>query len=456
MSNLLQLKAIEATAHRLLDFFGDIEAKASGVRHVRTPEGARRYNLPIGAVIVGDDLMTNIQWRRTTDDGYDVWVGGINDPNTGRSAEFRAAKDSANNEWFALDSDGFEVAVSKNESDFYRQLNEYAAHADKDNVLTAEEDRGKRKAPPGFRPVTGEERLPHERVMGPDGKPLKENGKIKIKYRAGENKDRVLNIPPFWVDVFVNKDPNGEPMAIGYDAADRKQSLYSGKHSMKQSAVKQQRNKSLGRYITKLDRALKSDWKNDPVAQACLLIYKTGMRPGSTSDTRSKVQAFGATTLEARHVTINKDSVSLHFTGKSGKEIKLLLKDPEVVAMFRIAKGTKTNRQRIFPDVTREAVSQYMDQYIPKQFKVKDLRTYKANVVALAEIKKIKKMPTTRAEFVRYRNAIGDTVSAQLGNTRTMALKSYINPTVFDAISTDPAWSAEFAKSITGSSDDDE
>jgi hypothetical protein len=37
---------------------------------------------------------------------------------------------------------------------------------------------------------------------------------------------------------------------------------------------------------------------------------------------------------------------------------------------------------------------------------------------------------TTPADFAKARNRIGDQVSKMLGNTRNMALDSYIDPTV--------------------------
>jgi len=40
--------------------------------------------------------------------------------------------------------------------------------------------------------------------------------------------------------------------------------------------------------------------------------------------------------------------------------------------------------------------------------------------------------PTTKKEYQKSRNAVGDFVAVKLGNTRSMALGSYIMPSVFD------------------------
>jgi DNA topoisomerase IB len=63
-------------------------------------------------------------------------------------------------------------------------------------------------------------------------------------------------------------------------------------------------------------------------------------------------------------------------------------------------------------------------------FKVKDLRTYLANRLALETMEGMGP-PATMTEFRRLRKAVAVAVSARLGNTPDMALSSYINPAVF-------------------------
>ena len=68
-----------------------------------------------------------------------------------------------------------------------------------------------------------------------------------------------------------------------------------------------------------------------------------------------------------------------------------------------------------------------------------------------AEVAKVKRQPKSRSEVIKKRNEIGDIVAKQLGNKRTQALKSYINPIIFDGISeNDPSWSTGFTEQILG------
>src|SRR5690606_25386923 len=68
-----------------------------------------------------------------------------------------------------------------------------------------------------------------------------------------------------------------------------------------------------------------------------------------------------------------------------------------------------------------------------------------ANVIALREIEAHKEPPRTKREFQRARMEVARAVSAALGNTPTVALASYINPTVFGAWAKDPDWVAAAA-----------
>jgi DNA topoisomerase IB len=67
----------------------------------------------------------------------------------------------------------------------------------------------------------------------------------------------------------------------------------------------------------------------------CLkLIMMTGVRPGSEEDTGAAVKAYGATTLEGKHVVKTKDGVELQFVGKKGVSLKLKVDDPETATML--------------------------------------------------------------------------------------------------------------------------
>jgi DNA topoisomerase IB len=167
------------------------------------------------------------------------------------------------------------------------------------------------------------------------------------------------------------------------------------------------------------------------------------MRPGSNSNTGAKVQAHGATNLKAKHVKLNDDgSATLDFTGKDGVHIVLQTKDKRVVDVLSSRKLGKNDDDQLF-NTNEDRVRKYMNNEggVPKEFLLKDLRTLKANTSAMDHMSSMDP-PKSKAEFTKKRREVGEVVSAQLGNDASMALNSYINPTLFGQWDKDGSWSA--------------
>lgn len=240
-------------------------------------------------------------------------------------------------------------------------------------------------------------------------------------------------IPPAWTDVWIADDlDTAKLLARGKDVKGRVQAIYSAQHTAGQAEVKFTRIRELAKYLDKLDHAVERDAVVDDDAAALLLIRRLGMRPGSTRDTGADKQAHGATTLLARHVTVDGDQVEFDFTGKKGVHIRLSVTDPLIAEAVRARLATRSGEQPLF-DTTEARVRAYMRSTgVPGEFLLKDLRTVRANVVALQEIKaRGDAAPTSKAEFRRWRRQVAEKVAAQLGNTPTLALSAYINPVVF-------------------------
>jgi DNA topoisomerase IB len=72
----------------------------------------------------------------------------------------------------------------------------------------------------------------------------------------------------------------------------------------------------------------------------------------------------------------------------------------------------------------------YVGQLDGGGFLTKDLRTNRANLVALEEIRQAE-APKNEKEYKRAVKAVAEKVSKILGNRPAQALESYINPAVF-------------------------
>jgi DNA topoisomerase I len=246
--------------------------------------------------------------------------------------------------------------------------------------------------------------------------------------------------PPAWSDVWFDLDPKAKYVFGGLDGQGRTQKRRTQWFADKQSAIKQNRVNGLRKLQGKLNSGLIADSKSDDkkisdTAKATYLISLLGLRPGSEKDTKAKKQAYGATTLKSDHIHIDDSGkMNLRFTGKDGVDIDLDIENEAAYAMLKELKNTTEEGERIFPKASEVLARELVKNHTgDKKYKTKDLRTLKANDLAIAEISKREK-PKNEKEYKALRNEVGDIVSKALGNTRTMALNEYIDKRHFEAI----------------------
>jgi DNA topoisomerase I len=297
-----------------------------------------------------------------------------------------------------------------------------------------------------FARITGERHLAGQHPQkshgggGGGGGPSPATDEEKAAFKAAHGRP----IPPGWTDVYISKDPAASLMVVGRDDKGRRQAIYSTAHTESQAEAKFARTKELAKYTDKLDHAIERDALTNDDAASVMLMRKLGMRPGSTRDTGAEIQAFGATTLQARHVHVTPGGVTvLKFMGKSsgskGHAVELRTRDPAIAAAMRARLATRKGNASLLDTNERRAREYMTSAGVPKEFHLKDLRTLHANTVALKAVSGIKP-PKTKTEFRRQRKAVAEKVSAQLGNSASMALSSYINPTVFTPWVKDASW----------------
>lgn len=247
--------------------------------------------------------------------------------------------------------------------------------------------------------------------------------------------ERGIAIPPGWTNVQVSVDPHAPGLrARGVDSKGRVQPRYSEEHKRSQAAEKFQRIAQFQRYAEHLDENLRRDHATDPTAGALVLMRRLGIRPGSDADKRAAKKAYGATTLEVRHVTFDGDQVTLKFDSKKGGHTVIATRDRLVIDTLRAHTARKKPGDRIF-DTTDRRTNDYIDASMPSgapTFTNKDLRT----VVGTGRARRIvahMRRPVTVAAARKARLEVARKVAKVLGNDPGEALRSYIAPEVFDA-----------------------
>lgn len=240
---------------------------------------------------------------------------------------------------------------------------------------------------------------------------------------------RKLRIPPAWQDVLVNLDPDGDLLAIGRDAKGRLQYVYSEKFVESQMRAKFAR-------IAELEDKHADIWDQldfgDDRGLVTALIMDTGIRPGSTRDRGGDKQAFGATTLLGQHVTQDADrTVRLRFPGKHGIPLSVPISNAVLAdTMMKRAQSVGSDG-RLF-SVTDNSLRDYVDGLDGGSFTPKDFRTYVGTSTARQLVDEITP-PKSFTEYKRAVRTVAKQVAEQLGNTPTVALQSYIDPSVFSS-----------------------
>lgn len=241
-----------------------------------------------------------------------------------------------------------------------------------------------------------------------------------------------VKVPPAWADVEYFSDPKAKLLVKGVDAKGRIQYVYNPKHVTAASQEKFARMNDLNdRYDTLVNENEKNAAKGMAEAECLVLIMETGIRPGSEKNTKAEKEAYGATTLEGRHVKPSGSGITLEFTGKKGVELSIPVKSPKVVSMLKRRKKSTGERGRLF-DITGDQLLRYSKSLgNDAGFQSKDFRTYLGTETAMQAMEKINP-PTSMTEYKKTVKKVGEAVAEKLGNTPRVALSSYVNPAIFE------------------------
>lgn len=241
-----------------------------------------------------------------------------------------------------------------------------------------------------------------------------------------------LTIPPAWKDVVYEPKPTADLVVKGTDSKGRVIRIYSNNYRVMKAEQKFARVKEL---ITKFDSIQSQNQANlkkpetNEVASALALVASTGIRPGSEKDTKAEKQAYGATTLEGRHVVVQGKEVRLQFVGKKGKDLDIPVLDPAVAKMVLQRKKMAGPNGKLF-SVDSGQLLDYSKTLDGGGFRTKDFRTAIGTKLAMTVMKGMK-TPTDEKSYKKSVREVATAVSQKLGNTPVIALQSYINPTVF-------------------------
>jgi DNA topoisomerase-1 len=249
-----------------------------------------------------------------------------------------------------------------------------------------------------------------------------------------------LVIPPAWKDVWISLDPLGHIQATGVDSRGRTQYRY---HQLWREQRDTEKFAHMLRFASALP-ALRTATMHDltrrgmnrerVVASAVRLIDLGLFRIGGERYAELD-HHYGATTLEKRHVTVTKEGLVFDYVAKEGKHRAITVTDEAVLPIVRELARTDNGLDTLFswPDggtwhvLHSYDVSSYIAGHAGGHFTAKEFRTWNATVLMALALANAGPSRTQRSRKGLIAASMRE-VAGWLGDTPTVARKSYVDP----------------------------
>jgi DNA topoisomerase-1 len=263
--------------------------------------------------------------------------------------------------------------------------------------------------------------------------------------RADRNRIADLAIPPAWNDVWIAAAPNAHILAVGVDAAGRRQYLYHPVWREQQDLEKFMRMTALAEALPGARRSARRDLELEQLVRERVLAaaFRTldlgAIRIGS-EEALATARSRGLTTLLVRNARLEGDDVvRLKFRAKGGIGQDLTLADPSLAAFVASMEGrSPSSRLYAFANGRRMRplgpvdVNEDIRQRTGGDFTAKDFRTLRGTIAAADRLAQLGTADTRRARAASVKEAIVH-ASDVLGNTPAIAKASYVDPRVIEA-----------------------
>ncbi|WP_241982883.1 MULTISPECIES: DNA topoisomerase IB [Cryobacterium] len=251
-----------------------------------------------------------------------------------------------------------------------------------------------------------------------------------------------LAIPPAWTDVWIAPHPNAHIQATGLDDAGRRQYLYHPAWRLKQDRVKFDRALALAETLPAargtVTRWLRQDGESRErtLAAAFRMLDSGSLRIGSERYTDAH-GSHGLSTLLSSHVQLDGDTLFLRFPAKSGQVWESSIRDPDLAAFLREGNRSPDDPVLSWSEggerraLTATEINAFIKERTGSDFTAKDFRTLSGTVVAAVSLAAAGPADSIRERNAAVSQAMQDAADV-LGNTPTIARKSYVDPRVLD------------------------
>lgn len=253
---------------------------------------------------------------------------------------------------------------------------------------------------------------------------------------------RKLAIPPSWKKVWICRSPRGHIQATGFDLRNRKQYRYHAAWNKLRNETKFHHLYEFGKLLPALRRKVKKDIRSKSLtrekvlAAAIDLMEKTYIRVGNEAYEKEN-GSYGLTTLKDKHVSLERDNLTVSFKGKKGIRHNISLTNKELARVIKQCRDIpgKTLFQYYDDDNNKKSIdSSMLNNYIKEatapEFSAKDIRTWAGSVQAINYLLNGENIPQQKREDATKASTMFDWVSGKLGNSRNICKKYYIHPSL--------------------------
>ena len=261
------------------------------------------------------------------------------------------------------------------------------------------------------------------------------------KLTEAEELERIkkLVLPPAWENVWICALHNGHLQATGVDVKNRKQYRYHPAWNALRNHTKYYRMLNFGRALPQIRLQVEKDLslpgmpKEKILATVISLMERTNIRVGN--NVYEKLYgSFGLTTLKDGHVKVQGTSLKFTFKGKKGMVHDVSLKNRKLAAIVQKSKEIPGKELFQYIDDSGERhsidsgmVNDYIKNCCGEDFTAKDFRTWAGTVNAFIAFKELGCAENSTDAKKKIVEAL-DRVAKDLGNTRTVCKKYYVNP----------------------------
>ena len=254
-----------------------------------------------------------------------------------------------------------------------------------------------------------------------------------------------LVIPPAWQQVWICPARNGHIQAVGTDDAGRRQYLYHPYWRLKRDQSKHDRVLTVAARLPTARRRVIKHLRMEgmpyerALAAAFRLLDLGFFRIGGEAYAEAN-NSYGLATIQKEHVSIQGHTVVFDYVAKSGQERYVALADNLVRAAVRDLLSRSDGSPELLAyedstgwhDINSTEINSYIKGVVGGEVSAKDFRTWHGTVIAEVSLAGAVEKSRTLSARKRAVSTAMKEVAKYLGNTPTVARKSYVDPRVVD------------------------